>query len=946
MQRQRGLRDEQSEGVAVAEHHHRRVTDLQFGQSDYERAEFWIEKRAQIDDVVQKPARTLLALVKRALERTKNDGLFYTVPAVIDQDIKQEPDTTGDGSLLVHAVVCSTVQMLYDQSRRYGWLDAVADDLSQTCAGLSEMLANHPARKEKTFLKRLDILGEPAFGALNPLTAAEVFWVLIRAGEKYAHGEVGFFALFSLLWSLKRDIEGRFVAGASIGEWHPTVAVTARCVLPILQLLEIIAKRAALYRDLEKACNQLRDHEGGGTQFDRWRFASALGQMSATLRGLAKVCIDPKAVEKAADDIERLADRIGPDTAVGPIAPKVREKLRVLFVRLGKGTAKILKEADAAIVRIESGLLVVLRHGGPLREQLKAKCRLTDNWKVQHDAAKEAAKVCRSALKKLQRIVTILQSVPNQKNALKHGRLVGLVSGLASANDGIRRILDEAIKENAEWCRNDVPREVAFASAGDDSEFDAAELLSGVVVAERTGLITRASIEDAVRHSLRASRADGSWVADQPIYLERRYVGVWPGTSDLLLLLSNAVRVPKGPKVADSHLLRYVDWLEARRRRQLPQWSKEELWGFPSESWEKGIDFWATATAVRGLLEIREIIEERLWEICEDRFTILEPQRGVTGLDPVDLGAIHGRRLQTRLLRTAASTRQNKPDAEYAFVLHGPPGSSKTAIAEAIGREMWSPDEARFVRITPADFTRGGEDGVDVEARFIFRLLSHVRGVTIFFDEIDDLLRKRDVKNELSFIRLVIPGMLNRLQDLRDAAPRQEICFLLATNYVDQIEPALTRRGRIDATLPVPYPDPWSRESILERIAADKGKDLPPALKEEIVSRASEWPWAIYQKLCKEMLRGEPDMNKVIRRFASDFESADYYYRIKERWEARSPLTTEFVHLAFARSKVYRECRERVEELQAFLQKSGVSVDEHRMIDTFRRTWRERRESP
>ena len=101
-------------------------------------------------------------------------------------------------------------------------------------------------------------------------------------------------------------------------------------------------------------------------------------------------------------------------------------------------------------------------------------------------------------------------------------------------------------------------------------------------------------------------------------------------------------------------------------------------------------------------------------------------------------------------------------------------------MAEAVGREMWSGlhgDERRFIRITPADFTRGGEARLDAEARFIFDLLMHVRGVTLFFDEIDDLLRSRATRTDPNFIKLIVPAMLNRLQDLRDAAPRQQILF-------------------------------------------------------------------------------------------------------------------------------------------------------------------------
>jgi len=104
--------------------------------------------------------------------------------------------------------------------------------------------------------------------------------------------------------------------------------------------------------------------------------------------------------------------------------------------------------------------------------------------------------------------------------------------------------------------------------------------------------------------------------------------------------------------------------------------------------------------------------------------------------------------------------------APYAFVLHGPPGSSKTAIAQAFSAQMWRSTQRgqgrkpRMIRITPADFTRHGEHRLDYEARLIFDLISRVRGTVILFDEIDDLLRARKQADSPSFLDLIVPAML------------------------------------------------------------------------------------------------------------------------------------------------------------------------------------------
>lgn len=192
----------------------------------------------------------------------------------------------------------------------------------------------------------------------------------------------------------------------------------------------------------------------------------------------------------------------------------------------------------------------------------------------------------------------------------------------------------------------------------------------------------------------------------------------------------------------------------------------------------------------------------------------------------------------------------------------------------------------------------------------------------MLFDEIDDLLRLRKIDSEPTFIRLVIPGMLNRLQDLHDAAERQEICFLLATNYIDQIEPALTRPGRIDDAIPVPYPDAWSRESILERIATKAGERLPDEVRDAIVAGTAEWPWSTYQKLCKDFLNASRELTleraqALLKRFGEQLQSSDYYYRNKKRWRTPSPLVKEIVHFSFATSKDRETCYKRATSLTA-----------------------------
>src|SRR5215213_6850671 len=102
---------------------------------------------------------------------------------------------------------------------------------------------------------------------------------------------------------------------------------------------------------------------------------------------------------------------------------------------------------------------------------------------------------------------------------------------------------------------------------------------------------------------------------------------------------------------------------------------------------------------------------------------------------------------------------------------------------------------------------------------------------------------------EPTFIKLVAPAMLNRLQDLRDACPSQEVCFVIGTNFVQKLDPALIRPGRIDCTLKVVYPDFHSKRAIAQQMG------IPESRIEELLPKTQVWPWATFRSACKALLK-------------------------------------------------------------------------------------------
>jgi DNA polymerase III delta prime subunit len=477
---------------------------------------------------------------------------------------------------------------------------------------------------------------------------------------------------------------------------------------------------------------------------------------------------------------------------------------------------------------------------------------------------------------------------------------------LAKANRAVAQKIERLCNEPVRWCLGALTQEIAHASSGDMSALDAMELLSALLVAVKSRVVESPTVvSDAIEKALQAKLSDGGWING------RRLATDAPLSCSAATAWTLAHIIDEVPevKVGDAALDEFVDWLKRRKVRLSTASAasgEPQGWTLEGRGRRDHIDLWVTVLSIQALIEIRTIHENRLGEICRERFKIVPAERKLEEIDPVDLALPHEMRLHHRLAKMARDilSRRRSSKAMYSLVLHGPPGSSKTAIAGALAKELlrFRPsDAAELIRITPADFTRQGEDNLDAEAARIFELLTHSRRVIVLFDEIDDLLRRREPFGKKRFFDLVVPAMLNRLQDLRDACRSQEIVFLLATNFIDTIEPALVRKGRVDDSIPLVYPDHRSRNFILRRNAESFSKklellqlgrtqpsDLVAAFLEpleKIVALMDYQPWTSLNSFCEELVEvalqlveenpdiTQPDFEKRIREAAEELSA-------------------------------------------------------------------------
>ncbi len=813
-----------------------------------------LNRLRQIDEVLREPTLTLIDVISA----TSSGGSVHVPPWIAERG-----SAPAGTYILTGSLCCSTLQRLLRVARRFEWLERKKEDITRV-----KMLEQMQERIATTFASApptADLaayagrLGSQTFGAMNPLTASSLFWVLLNAGEQLAHSSLGFFSFFTIMWALThRSLDGNRVGGASIEPWKPTAFVTSKCLQPIHLLWHVCTERARLMRAIADTLIDIDKITVTKTR-DQWRLRVLVEQLVNQLRDISELAIDRDAFEDCA---ERLATVLEHDDTSVMLHDEVREQMAATARNAGETGLKVLAEADPVVSRIEPEFIEMLKARSV--QQLKGLGLLVREgaddtyWADRIAAAERAHELCGRALQDLNEASTKLKDVKPDLASI-----ATVLRNVAAINARVGDEIQAAGKPAARWCFDVLSREIAHGSAGNWTEFDASELVAALAVASRWQFLSsRLEIADAVKRAVKGSREDGSWGTGQPFFQTgNRLLGASTTTSEVVWTLASVVGEHPHVSDADPVLWRYVDWLE-RTRTVFRHHEHEVVSGWASDlaREERRVDLWATAQAINALLQIRDIVEFRLWQLTASRFTVIKDRTEMGKIDPVDLAAPPAQRLHHRLWTMARhAAGPEYASGAYSLVLHGPPGSSKTVMAEALATEMWRTSssrrgrrEPRLVRITPADFTGRGEAHLDARARFIFDLISHLRHVTVLFDEIDDLLRKRDPKQSPSFMKLVIPAMLNRLADLRKACPRQEICFIIATNYIDTIEPALYREGRIDDSIPVVYPDYRSREAVAQQWLESEADVV------RIVTVTASWPWMRINKFCKNW-RAQPD---------------------------------------------------------------------------------------
>ncbi len=212
------------------------------------------------------------------------------------------------------------------------------------------------------------------------------------------------------------------------------------------------------------------------------------------------------------------------------------------------------------------------------------------------------------------------------------------------------------------------------------------------------------------------------------------------------------------------------------------------------------------STTPKGLVHIDENTEVEL------RAEFEEPRDGRGTVNYDDVGGMEETIKQLREmvelpLRYPELFTRLGVDPPKGVLLHGPPGTGKTRLAQAVANES----DAEFFTINGPEIMGSAYGESEKRLREVFEEAERSQPAIVFIDEIDSIAPKRqNVSGEAE--KRLVAQLLTLMDGLQS---RANLVVIAATNRPDAIDEALRRPGRFDREIVIGVPDEKGRREIL-----------------------------------------------------------------------------------------------------------------------------------
>ena len=162
-------------------------------------------------------------------------------------------------------------------------------------------------------------------------------------------------------------------------------------------------------------------------------------------------------------------------------------------------------------------------------------------------------------------------------------------------------------------------------------------------------------------------------------------------------------------------------------------------------------------------------------------------------------------------IRAAQTGRIPWSAVDSGLLLIGAPGTGKTTLARAIAKDCG----VKFVVASAAKWQSAGALDAHLSAmRADFAEAHRYAPAILFIDEIDSIGSRENLDDRNAVYQTeVINALLEQIQGINTTG---SVIVIGATNYLEKVDPALRRSGRLDQVVEIPLPNIDGLQQIFE----------------------------------------------------------------------------------------------------------------------------------